>query len=196
MGLNKLKTYLIAGLLVLLLAAAGSATVYQQKYKKQKEERERLEENQAQLLKEKADYTLIKQSIEEFKETISARVDSALRANRIKPKQVERIVERHYYYRDTSYITHVPEPVVVNDVTIYPFTDIKDCFTIKGFMELRDSRPAVTITERKFENNSVDIAFIEREKRFLGIRFGKWKGRLKTINKCGETTTKEIQIIK
>jgi hypothetical protein len=196
MPLSKLKNYLLAGLIVLLVAAAGSAVVYQQKYQKQKANRERLEENQAQLLKEKANYILIKQSLDEFKATISARVDSVLRADRIKPKQVERIVERHFYYRDTSYVTHVPDPVVVDNTTIYPFTDLKDCFTIRGFMELRDAKPAVTITDRKFENSSVDIAYIEREKKFLGIRFGRWKGRLKTINQCGATTTKEIEIVK
>ena len=194
--MNQLKTYAIIGLAILLLAAAGSAALLQKKYQKEKANKERLEENQRQLLKEKADFVLLKQTIEEFKQTISAKVDSVIKAEKIKPKNVERIIERHFFYRDTSYHTYTPGPVVVGDATVYPFTDIKDCFTVKGFMEIVDKMPAVTITDRRFDNVSTDIAYIEREKKFLGIRFGKFRGRLKTINQCGSTTTKEIEVIK
>lgn len=192
----KLKNYLIAAAVVFLIVSVVAANYYYKKYVFEKAEKERLRENQEQLLAENTDYKLIKQSVDEFKKTMSIKVDSILAAEKIKPRRVERIIERHYVYRDTSYQSHAPDPVVAGQDTVYPFEDNKDCFTVKGFMQVRDLRPLVTITDRLFENKSIDIAYIEREKKFLWFRVGKWKGRLKTSNTCGETTTKEIEIIK
>lgn len=192
----KLKNYLIAAAVVFLIAAVVAANYYYSKYVFEKAEKERLRENQEQLLAENTDYKLIKQSLDEFKTTMSVKVDSILTAEKIRPKRVERIIERHYVYRDTSYQAQAPEPVVAGRDTIYPFVDIKDCFTVTGFLQVKALQPLVTITARLFENSSTDIAYIEREKKFLWWRIGKWKGRLKTINTCGETTTKEIEIVK
>lgn len=194
--MKSIKNYLIAAAAVVFVLALVTAEIFYSKYVKEKAEKERLRQNQEQYLAQNSTYMLLKQSLDEFKKTMSAKVDSILQAEKIKPKQVKSVVERFYYYRDTSYQSHSPDPVVVNNETIYPFTDVKDCFSIKGFLQVRDLRPSVTITDRLYTNNSTDIAYLVRPHKFLFIKYGKWQGKLKTVNQCGETTTKEIEIVK
>jgi hypothetical protein len=194
--MQKVKPYLIGLAIVIFLSAVGSAKLFYSKYLTEKAQKERLCENQEQLLAQNTGYSQIKQTLEEFKKTMSAKVDSILTAEKIKPRQVTNVVERHYFYRDTSYNTHSPQPVITPSGEIFPFTDIKDCFKIEGYMQMKDLRPSVTITGRQFENNSVDISYIKRAHKFWFISYGKWKAKLKSVNQCGENTTKEIEVIK
>jgi hypothetical protein len=194
--MNKIKIWLIISGVVTFILFVAAAKIYYDKYQNEKEEKERLRENQEQLLAEKTGYSLIKQSLDEFKKTIGAKVDSILTAEKIKPKRVTNVVERHYFYRDTSFHSYSPQPIITREGEIFPFTDIKDCFKIEGYMQMKDLRPSVTITDRHFENNSIDISYISREKKFWFISYGSWKAKLKSVNQCGETTTKEIEVIK
>jgi hypothetical protein len=193
----KIKLYIyiaVAGLIMGL-----SVTLYFERKGRirEKADRIRLQENQRQLmLQDSLKFVHLVQSFDEFKKAISPKIDSILKAGKIKPKQVTNIVEKHYFYRDTSYQAHTPAPVETDKGTIFPFTDIKDCFRIDGFMTIDKQQPSLMITKRQFENTSIDIAYVEREKHIWFIRYGKWKARLKQVNKCGESTTKEIEIIK
>lgn len=192
----KIKYYLIGFMILFIAGAVITVNLQAKKIKRIKADNFRLESNQEQLLAEKTGYILIKQSLDEFKKTMGAKVDSILTAEKIKPKRVTNVVERHYFYRDTSYQSYFPQPVVTREGEIFPFIDIKDCYKIEGFMKVKDLRPSVTITDRHFENNSIDISYISREKKFWFISYGSWKAKLKSVNQCGETTTKEIEVIK
>lgn len=136
-------------------------------------------------------------SFKEFKQSMTEKIDSILKASKIKPKNVTSVTERYFYYRDTSYASMRPEPVQTPQGKIYPVDYKKDCFSFKGFMIVDTLlRPSLIVTDRKFENNSVDIGYIYRPKKFLGIKFGKWKGDLISTSDCGEEKTKHIEIIK
>lgn len=194
--MQKGKLHIIIGIAVLIVGSVMTASYYYGRYIIERADKVRLQENQAQYLAEKSDFVLLKQSLKEFKETMPSVIDSALKANKIKPKNVERVIERHYYYRDTTYKSHAPEPVITDKDTTYPFVDVSKCITITGFMQLHNKEPVLTITERQISNNSIDIVHLEREKKFLWWRVGRWKGKLQTINDCGETTTKEVEIVR
>jgi hypothetical protein len=196
--ISKLK-YIAIGILVLLLgAAAVTANVYIKKYKAEKTDNLRLKENQSQILQENADYKKVTLTDKEFKQTITRKVDSLLAANKIKPKRVTGVIERFYYYRDTSYKYITPDPVILPDGTKdYPFIDTSHCFTIGGSLKvLTNLQPAVIINQREYRNVSTDIAYIERPYRFLFIKYGPWKARLKSVNTCGSETVKEIEVLK
>lgn len=193
--IKKIKSLLITGAVVAFVFAVIIAIYFKGKYTAESLENERLLDNQEQLLT-KADFILLRQSMEEFKATIPFKIDSILKSEKIKLKNIERVIERHLIFRDTTYASHTPTPVNSADGRIYPFEDTNKCFEIKGFMMVTGTQPSLTITDRKFENSSIDISYIKRSKRFLGIAYGRWKAKLKSINQCGETTVKEIEIIK
>jgi len=181
-------------LVILILFFAGGR--YYNAYKKEKANRERLEYNQQQYLSQQDQYQKLTVTFDEFKKSMSAKIDSILAASKIKPKQVTSVTERIYYYRDTSYTNIKPNPVITDKGTIYPFVDVRDCFAISGFMSLQGNRPELTIIDRQYRNHSIDIAYLQREKKFLFFRYGKWRAELYQTNVCGDQTTKEIEVIK
>lgn len=194
--LTKLKYLVYAGMVMFVIALAVSRQVEHNGRLREKADRLRLQENQRQYLQDSQKFVFIELKMREFIETITPKVDSILKAEKIKPKNVTNIIERHYVYRDTSYASYTPEPVKTIDGIIFPFIDIKDCIRIDGFVRIDSLRPTVTITNREFQNNSIDVGYIKREKKLWFIAYGKWRAKLKTVNECGETTTKEIKIIK
>jgi len=186
---------IIAGIFLIFIVGTW-ASIERQGRIREKKDRERLQYNQTQLLQENQKYIKITQSLDEFKKGITARLDSMLKADKIKPRQVTNVIERTYYYRDTSHDIISPLPVITPSGELFPFTDVKDCFTISGYLALKDQRPILTITDRQFDNTSIDIAYLEREKKFWFIRYGKWRAKLKQSNRCGSSCIKEIEVIK
>lgn len=194
--MSKIKILLITVIAAIFIGAIASANYYYNKYTDEKTNRERLEENQNQYLQQDSKYVRLEQKLEEFINTMTPKVDSILMAEKIKPRNVTNVIERHFVYRDTSYNSYTPEPIKTIDGIVFPFIDIKDCIRVDGYVKVDDLRPTVTITNREFQNSSIDIGYIKREKKFWFINYGKWRAKLKTVNQCGETTTKEIKVIK
>lgn len=135
-------------------------------------------------------------TLDEFNDIMTRKVDSIMKASKIKAKNVQTVTERFYYYRDTSYSHFTPEPVNTPTGKIYPFSDLKKCILIEGYMTMDSLRPSLVITNREVKNNSTDIGYLYRPHKFIFIKYGKWKADLVTSNDCGETTTKVIEIIK
>lgn len=192
----KIKIYLIAAGIVLVLAFVVSWNIEHQGRIRERERANRLAENQRQMLDDSIKYAKLTLSLNEFKKSMSHKVDSILDAMRIKAKQVTSVVERHYYYHNSDTLFYRPNAVETDTGRLYPFVDVKDCFTFAGFMEVNNNRPELSVTKREFNNNSVDIAYLERPHKFLFIHWGKWRAKLKSVNQCGDATIKEIQVIK
>jgi hypothetical protein len=192
------KNILIGLAILFFIASVVTANVYIGKYKKEKAAKERVQENQAQLMKENADYKKITLTDKEFKQTMTKKVDSLLVLWKIKPKNVTTVIERHYYHSDTTSHTIQTDPVITPDGSkLYPFIDTSSCFKIGGHVELfMDFAPTVTINKREYSNLATSVGYIYRPYHFLFIKYGPWKGDLRTANTCGSETTKQIDIIK
>jgi len=193
----KLKSIIIGIAILIVASAFVTANILIKQNKKLKSEIARVQSNNFQLMAENRKQINLELSFKEFKQSMTIKIDSILKASKIKAKNVTSITERYFYYRDTSYSSIRPDPVITPSGKIYPVDYKKDCFSFKGFMIVDTLlRPALIITDRKFENNTVDVGYIYRPKKFLGIRFGKWKGDLKSVSDCGDEKTKQIDIIK
>jgi len=193
----KIKWYLIGAAILLFLALVFTLNIEHNRRVREQVRADRLEENQRQYLIDSLKYIKLTQTVREFKETLSRKLDSILAVSKIKPRQVTGVIERHYYYRDTSYSHYAPVPLETDSGKIYPFLDLKDCFRFEGFMKNdKNLQPELTVTKREFINNSIDVAYLERPYKFLFIKWGRWKAKLKSVNQCGDATIKEIEVIK
>ncbi|NLH51830.1 MAG: hypothetical protein GX459_03165 [Bacteroidales bacterium] len=192
-----IKNKIIIVPIIFLAILAGMWKVEHDGRRRERADRIRLQQNQAQLMvADSLKYLRLQITLEEFKKGMNERMDSILKAEYIKPARVERIIERHYYYRDTSYNEIRPLPVETIKGKVFPFSDIKDCFRVDGYMMVEELKPVLVITNREFKNNTTDIIYLDREKRFLFLKFGKLKAKLKSIPECGEERIKEVEIVK
>ena len=192
-----MKERIIIILIIFLLILAGLWKIEHDGRIKEKENRIRLQENQKQLIRaDSMQYIKLQITLDEFKKTMNHKIDSLLKAEKIKPSRIEKIIERHFYYRDTSYNEIKPLPIETFKGKIFPFSDIKDCFRVDGYMMVEELKPVLVITNREFKNNTTDIIYLDREKRFLFLKFGKLKAKLKSIPECGEERIKEVEIVK
>ena len=194
----KAKTVLYIGIALLFASLSVMYTIERDKRIKEQAARERLQKNQEELLKENGTLRKITLTDEEFKKTITKKIDSLIKVAGIKPKYVTNVIERHYYHSDTSSHEIPTQPDYQDGNKVYSFNDTSSCFTIGGYVRtFIAADPIVTINNRKFENPSVSIGYIERSRKFLGlIPYGPWKGETWQTSKCGVEETKEIQIIK
>lgn len=157
----------------------------------------RLEQNQQALLTQVEGLnTSIQLTKEEFKKTLSKELDSTLKANGIKPGQVTDITNVYNTYNNYDTTVIHPDPVIINKDTIYPFVDIKDCFTIKGYMEVLAEKPVLNIIERNYTDTTTMIGYWKRPHKFLFIKWGKKQNFIEASSKCGDVKVMKVDIVK
>ena len=144
------------------------------------------------LAEQKGQNSTVLLTFSEFKDQMSERLDSILKVAKIKPKQVQEItnVTNNYFNSDTTII----RPVLRD--SIYPFIDVKDCFTIGGYLRVINDKPELAITERKFDNEIDIIGYWHRPHKFLFIKYGKRQYDINGVAKCGDVKVSQIKIIK
>ncbi|MCJ7820637.1 MAG: hypothetical protein MUP53_05500, partial [Bacteroidales bacterium] len=141
----KLKHYLILAAGVLILALTVWGNYNRKQYLKAKAENIRYEYNQRQLLDEVNQYKRLDITQKEMLASITVEQDSLIRLLKIKPKQIERIVERTHIEIDTTERTQL---LASNDSLQrivrekldreYPFIDHEGCFTFAGNVSIKD----------------------------------------------------------
>ena len=188
---------IVIGVIVLLFFSMGvSIQILSRKYKAEKADRERLSLNNMQLMSENRQNIDLKLTLREFKASMSTKIDSILKVAEIASKQVKTITVNNTYYIDSSKTVIRPEPDISKTDTTYPFIDIKDCFTIGGFMKVQDDRPELIINKREFKNEVTIIGYEKRPHKFWFVRWGKKQTYIETSSDCGETKTTQIEIVK
>lgn len=194
--MSKIKPYLIAFAVLFLISAIVTVNIQAKKIKAQKAEILRVQTNNQQLMSENFKNKSLNLSFNEFKSSVSKKVDSLLKVAQIALKQVKTVIITNNYYIDSSKTIIRPEPVISKIDTTFPFIDIKDCFTIGGYMKVRDDRPELVINKREFKNEITTIGYEKRPHKFWFIRWGKKQTFIESSSDCGETTVKQINIIK
>lgn len=111
-------------------------------------------------------------------EKISAQAGMTVRPNNV--TEVENI---HYTYGDT---TIVEMPIFQVD-NIYPFDYNDTCWRAKGYFNLDDSKLVFEDRGSEVEITKVDFGKREKKMKWLcgGIRIGKKKAYIETVNSCG-----------
>jgi len=197
-----LKQFIYIGVAALIIGLGVWGNLMRKAYLRQSASNVRLTNNQEQLLDQVNNYMRLTLTQKEMLASITVEQDSLISLLKIKPKQIERIVERIHIEIDTTGRTQL---LASKDSLLqvirakldkdYPFVDNEGCFTFAGNVKVSDGL-SLEVTRREYLNRSTEIAYIEREKKFLFIRYGKWQGKLFVDNECGSDLIKELDIIK
>lgn len=194
--MKNLKLYLIGIAILFVASAFVTANILIKQNKKLKAEVQRVQNNNFQLMAENRDNVNLQLSFKEFKQSVSTKIDSLLKVFKIALKEVKTVTVTNNYYIDSSKTIIRPIPVISNIDTLYPFIDTKDCFTIAGIMKVVNDRPELTIQKREFKNEITLIGYEKRPHHFWFIKWGKKETFIESSSECGETTVKQIDIIK
>jgi hypothetical protein len=194
--LAKLKWYLIAIVVLALISFTVWFNIVLKQNAKLKADKFRLEYNQSQLLSENSRTIQLELSLKEFKASISRKIDSILKVAEIASKQVKTITEIHNYYIDSSKTVIQPAPVISKNDTIYPFSDMKGCIGIEGFLMSKKNIPSLTLTKRVYSGDIALIGYWQRPHRFWFIKYGKKENTIQAFPECGEVIVKKIDIVK
>jgi hypothetical protein len=120
-------------------------------------------------------------------------IDSLGKILKVKPKEIEKIVEKTITIRDTI---RVPVPVQPNGQDSWLITDVGKCFKWEGDVYLRDDSLKVWRSSFDYHNKTTDVFYRKRPKHFLFIKFGRWQNLHETSSECGEVITKEFNFLK
>jgi hypothetical protein len=194
--MNKIKLIGIITVIVFLIASVVTANVLIEKNRKLKAEILRVQTNNLQLMSENRENINLTLSFKEFKASMSTKIDSILKVAEIASKRVKTVTTINNYYIDSSRTIIRPDPVISKNDTLYPFIDIKDCFSIKGFMQVVADKPELTIQERKFNNEINVIVHNKRPHKIWFVRWGKREMKIEGVSDCGEVKIKQVNIIK
>lgn len=191
--INNLKT-------ILIVALIGAAIWLFKDYQFQKVENLRQSENMRSLrLQDSLNYskqTLNKKELIEHLEYNNQNLLQKLDGANIKMRRIESIITQELAYKDTSHneikIDGIIKAIKENRHLEVPVIDSTACLVIRGSVIYDNNEIFLNIKDRKFTNVTDVVAYWERKKGFLGIRWGKKQATVKVFNSCGETITKII----
>jgi len=182
------KKYLTAGVVLLIIILIGTASFYIRKYQKEKTERIRVENNQNQLMQDKAELTVLNlrkdELVGEYKERVKTLADSL----KIRPKQVIKYVDVWLTQIDSF---PVPVPVRQPNDSTYFISDSTKCFTYEGIAIIENDTMTFKRTLFAYHNRTTETNYWKR-KWFLA----KKKFYRDMSSECGETKTLEVNIVK
>lgn len=185
--LKNIKTeLLILAVLALLFFANGYYTV--------KKDRDRVSENYTNINRENAVLNL---TVDEYKKTATRdkeKLDSVLKANKLRPKQIVSATITNTIYKDTGSVKIVYRDVLKQpdgSFTI-PVSFVNQCWGFKGEILSKDQASTFNLLERTAKNSSQLI--VVKAKYFLFIRLK--KSEYKLFTDCGEGKFTDIKFVK
>lgn len=191
----KLKTYLWIGAILFVVSSVVTANILIIQNRKLKAEVLRVQTNNMQLMSENLHNVKLDLSFKEFKQSMTRKVDSILKVAEIASKAVKTVTITNNYYIDSSKTIIRPEPVISNNDITYPFIDTKDCFSIAGYMKVKDDRPELVIQKREFKNEVTIVGYEKRPHKFLFFKWGKKETFIESSSDCGKTDVRQINIV-
>ncbi len=185
--------YLIG--LAILLAIALTLSV--NSCKENKSEAKRQSANMEQITWDHArELTLTKYEYSKLKGEFKAKIDSVIKENNIKLKQVKQATVVKIAYRDTAiakivYRNAVPKP---DGSFIIPVSFDSQCWSMTGTILTKDPLSLFAITEKR-ANNSIQL-IVTNPKYFLGFLWRTKKGAYNAFSDCGKVDFTDIKFIK
>lgn len=183
-----MNKYFVITIIVLSLLLLGIGKLYL----KEKADRKRMTENFEQL---QNDNQLLNLTYSKKEQYFNEKLDSVLKANKIKPKQVITATLIKTEYIDTGGVKIVyrePEKQIDSRYNIeVSYSDV--CWGMEGVITSTDPETKLEITQRT-ANNNVQAVIIR--KRFLGFLWWKKNQELKVFSDCGEANVTQINYSK
>jgi hypothetical protein len=191
--MKNLKWYIYGSIAVFFLILLAENRIQSNKIAKQKADIERIEANNFQLMSDAHQQTTLYLTQKEITGQLKRQCDSLAKALKIKPKQIEKIVEVTNTIHDT---VRVSVPVTITGKDTWKITDKGDCFIWSAdAFKIGDSLK-INRTSFEYDNKTTEVFYRERPFRFLFIKYGKWVYKEKIDAKCGNSTEKVFKFIK
>lgn len=189
----KIKTILTGVAIFLIMIFFATVKIQATKIKKLKEERARLELNYLNAVQDATNnsYFLLKEK--ELTKRQKEVNDSLAKALKIKPKNIEKIVYETVTVHDTVSLL---VPVQYMSKNFWLIEDTGKCFVWKAEARLTDDSLSVKRTDFAYHNMTTEVFWRERARKFLFIKFGKFKNFQQKSSECGEVTTKTFEFVK
>jgi hypothetical protein len=191
--MKSLKTYLIAGLVVIFVLMSIGLNHFYAKLKEEKARSLRLWQNNVQLLAENNTQVSLILTQKEFARVMSDSTKSLLKRLQIAPKTVTQIVEKTITVHDT----------IKKDVFVYPLGDkqwkISDrdkCWKWEAVAKLIEDSLIVNRTGFDYKNQSTDVFFHRLKWKFLFIKVYSKEIIQNTVSECGVPESRIITVIK
>jgi hypothetical protein len=190
--MGKILKYIIGALVVFLLISVAQNWFQKRKIDNLKAEKDRLTENQRQLIADKQQQTTLILTQREVTGKVLAERDSLANALKIRPKTITKIVKETIIDIDT-----VNKIVYVNPVedNLWFLSDSDKCWYWEASAMLNGADLNIERTYFSYENRIDDVFWWSRRK-ILFLRIGKKEYFQKLIPKCGTVNTRIIEIKK
>ena len=176
-----------------MLVLAFQTRIQKGKIERRDSDIQRLSFNVSQLMSEKQRETTLFLKEKELTGTLSHQKDSLAKALKIRPKQIEKIVERVNIIHDTVRVLVEVERTGINS---WHLVDQGKCYTWQGDVYLYNDSLTVWKSDFASRNKQMDVFWKERPKKFLFIRFGKLTNYHQSSTDCGEMTIKTFEFVK
>jgi hypothetical protein len=192
--MKMLTTFLI----VSILAMAGAITLLKKSNSKLKDEvavlkhENRTMQSQYETMTwdNQNALTLSRYEYSKLRTDLTAKIDSLLKANRIKPKEIVSATVIENKYTDTTKVKAVTkQPENVNNSYIIPVSWDNGCWGMVGEISTSDKLAELSILNRKF-SNSIQLV-VTREKKFLFIRLK--RASYNVFSDCGTVNIESIK---
>jgi hypothetical protein len=182
----------IAGAVAILVLILAWRLEHKARVKAQND-RDREQENTAQLMASNQQYQHILLTTKEALQIKDLKLDSLAKALKVKPKQIERIQVEIQIQHDTI---KVPVQVAPIGKDRWQISDQEKCWSWKGRAELHGDSLVVTREDFTYTNKTTNTFYRMRTRHFLFFRVGPKKSFMKSSSDCGQETMTEITFIK
>lgn len=187
-----LKTYLIAGAVVIFLGLISASKILYNHNQVLKADNSRLSNNNSQLMAENKQNTDLLLTKDEFISSMSTRLKRVLDSLQIKPKQVLKIEEKQVLIHDT-----IPKLVPTYPLSdkFWKILDQEKCWSWEGMAKLENDSLVINRIGFDYHNKTTDIFSKKLKFKFLFIKiYSKKEFVQNSISECGESTSRTITI--
>jgi hypothetical protein len=187
-----MNKYLIIAVVILTLSLIGTGKYCLEVIA----DRNRIEGNFEQIGKQNSVLNLKVGELGKLNTEASHKLDSVMKANKIKPKQLVSATITKIQYKDTGSVKIVYKtPVMALDSTYTIGVSYSDsCWSMKGSLLSKDPKTTFVLVERTASNN---VQLLVTQKRFLGFLWVQPKKQKHRIfSDCGEVEFTQINMVK
>lgn len=186
-----LNKYLILAIVILILFLGFGI----KQYFDMKADRNRIADNFSQVTKDNQVLNLTLGEYKDLNTRASAKLDSLIKVNSIKPKSVKQATIINTVYRDTGSIKTIYLPAEKQPDLSYkiPISVKKESWSMKGVILSTDQNSKLNITELQY-SNSAQLLIVR--KRFLGFLWYGKKTEYKAYSDYGEINFTQINFLK
>lgn len=185
-----------------IIFALLSSTVYlqQKRINDLKDDVDRQKENVVSLLEDNSNLELTSKELQKYikdsESKFAKEIDSVTTAHNIKIKDLRKIIaaKTEVIIKDTVYLAPVDTVAKVDSLYHLRFQRENKCISVSAMAVTTDPSTKIMFEELSFKNEAYTMVY-KKKKKWWQV-FKKQEYVQKSVNSCGETTIKEIEILK